>query len=120
MNSEQFRLIAAAGKGRDIAEFQGELSIFYETGYGGPPWCLTEDDVETRGRDALHILESGDHLTVYNADETVRWQGLIELRKLNPTDMGAAGFRDWMEMFLPSRRGGKRIGPFRGTLLRMV
>jgi hypothetical protein len=55
----------------------GLLEGFWETGTEGVLWALEEEPF--KGYDGLHILENGDELTVFNADGSVLWKGVIDL-----------------------------------------
>lgn len=55
---------------------KGILSGFWETGTEGVLWSLEEEPF--KGYEGLHILENGDHLTVYKPDGSVLWQGIID------------------------------------------
>ena len=55
----------------------GLLEGFWETGTEGVLWALEEEPF--KGYEGLHILENGDELTVFNADGSVLWKGVIDL-----------------------------------------
>jgi len=54
----------------------GVLYAYAETGSEGFHWSVHEDGKE--GYEGLHILRDGDELTVFNDDESVLWQGVID------------------------------------------
>ena len=57
----------------------GVLDWFFETGTEGVRWVVTTDYGEARRYHTnLHILRDGDQLTVYDADGSVRWRGVID------------------------------------------
>lgn len=55
---------------------EGVLEDYFETGTEGVIWSVFEDD--KKSYDGLHPIDSGDKLTIYNEDGTVRWVGRID------------------------------------------
>jgi hypothetical protein len=55
----------------------GRLEPFYETGTEGVIWAVYEDGKS--GYEGLHLMEDGDHLTVWNDEGVVIFQGKIDL-----------------------------------------
>lgn len=47
-----------------MAEIYGKPHAYFETGTEGVYWAVIEDNVS--GYEGLHILENGDHLTIYS------------------------------------------------------
>jgi hypothetical protein len=56
--------------------YKGILEGFFETGTEGTIWSLVQDDIE--GYDALVFLEEGDRIQIFNPDETLLYDGVIE------------------------------------------
>lgn len=54
---------------------KGYLFAFSETGTEGIWWAVQERD---KGYDGLHILEEGEHLTVFKENGEVFWEGVID------------------------------------------
>jgi hypothetical protein len=64
-------------KGRVI---EGKLYAFSEQGSEGTHWCLETDNKNAATHyDTLYIIEHGDRLVVFNEDDTLRWEGVIDL-----------------------------------------
>ena len=56
---------------------RGELEAFFETGTEGVYWAMI--DPALPGYDGLWSLEAGDRLRVIDTDDTVLWDGVIQL-----------------------------------------
>ena len=56
-------------------ELNGVVNWFFETGCEGVLWVFYEDG--KRGYDALHEIEDGDMLAVYNEDGSIAFEGKI-------------------------------------------
>jgi nicotinate-nucleotide adenylyltransferase len=101
--------------------FPGELCTWSEQGSEGESWVLQEPHPKF-AFDGFHLLRSGDHLTVYNEDGSIIWQGVINLeyktgwheyprnpphgqqavfgRWVHGNQRGFKNIEDWAEMFL--------------------
>lgn len=62
-------------KVKELRTFTGILDEFFETGCEGLMWVLKKDG--EKGYEALEFLEAGDHLTIYNEDGSVLFEGKI-------------------------------------------
>jgi hypothetical protein len=101
----------------------GELHPFFETGTEGVLWSIYEEGKESY--DALHVLEDGDHLTVFDPHGETIWTGVVQLeyeRRYRPYPQNPQygqqevfgfwvhGFQadiepeQWAEMFFDHRR----------------
>lgn len=60
---------------RDFKVHHGVLHGFWETGTEGVQWTLYDE--AKQGYEGLYCLEAGDHLTVYDHDNSVVWEGII-------------------------------------------
>ncbi|MDZ7726117.1 MAG: hypothetical protein U5L75_00870 [Candidatus Campbellbacteria bacterium] len=67
---------------------QGILYAHFETGTEGVLWALSEDNKS--GYDALHLIEEGDFLTIFNQDGQVIFSNWIV--KDTETGKRARGF----------------------------
>ena len=54
----------------------GVLEPYFETGTEGTVWSIFEDGKE--GYDGLHMIEEGDHLTIYGENNEVLFEGETE------------------------------------------
>lgn len=54
----------------------GELEDFFETGCEGLMWALHEHGKV--GYDGLHVINAGDHLTVFDESDEILFEGLID------------------------------------------
>ncbi|MEK7498938.1 MAG: hypothetical protein AAB611_03730 [Patescibacteria group bacterium] len=59
----------------EALELTGIVYGYFETGCEGIMWSFIEDG--KKGYDALHFIEDGDMLTVYNEDNSVAFEGEI-------------------------------------------
>ena len=116
---------------------EGFLTAYAETGTEGVHWALEEDPFWSH--QPLHVLKNGDHLTVYNDDGSVLWDGIIDLEyktgyqryPRNPEHGQQAvfnhwvhgnqcGFRleDWAAMFFAGQLSESKFPkPLRATLV---
>jgi hypothetical protein len=58
---------------------EGELFDFFETGCEGVIWMLEDDS--RHGREALEMVEEGDHLTIMDQVGIILWQGTIRCNR---------------------------------------
>src|SRR3989344_2536974 len=89
--------------------YKGTCIIFYETGYEGPPWAFMDErfmGIPEEGfpkgkwsQDGLHIVESGDQLTIYSPDnlEEVVWTGEVSLVGVESLNMDQ---QTWKRFFI--------------------
>ena len=103
----------------------GVCCVMWETGYEGPPWAF-QDSVfifppseewphEQWSYDGLHVLEDGDHLTIYakGTPRLIVWEGVIDLRaqeELAPMQHGIQRQR-WIHWFLNGHPATLVLGP---------
>lgn len=57
-------------------KIEGVLDDWFETGFEGSAWVILEDGVS--GMTRLHLIEKGDHLTVFAPNGEVVFEGIIE------------------------------------------
>ncbi len=109
-------------------KYLGTLFGWYEAGPEGVYWAFAED--EKIGEDAMHLIDEGDHLTVWNEDGKVAFVGDIVQNYLTgaipcPHDPGytqpfALGFwvywtqegwppDEWAALFLRQEFGKPRL-----------
>lgn len=55
----------------------GKLDPFFETGTEGVIWSFYEDG--KNGYDGLNSLKNGDALKVYSSDDSILWEGIVNL-----------------------------------------
>ena len=65
-----------------------------------PAWLVFQDAQHIRsdsdwGREGMHSLQDGDHLTIYASDGAVAWTGVMKTRRLGWFSKLYAGSRDW-------------------------
>lgn len=60
---------------KDKKGLKGIIEIFCETGTEGLIWSFYENG--KKGWDGFHLLEAGNHLTIYNKDSSIAFQGMI-------------------------------------------
>lgn len=110
-------------------ELTGLLDFFLETGYEGSPWAFQDSQFISPpepgfpngkwSHKGLHILEDGDHLTIYSKDNPQEevWSGVISLRQCRPFTQKGINKRTWTKWFfrgLPAKlilargQGGKK------------
>lgn len=53
----------------------GRTEVWNESGTEGNRWSVY--DKEVGGYEGLHVLENGDHLTVYDDDDSILFEGVI-------------------------------------------
>jgi antitoxin ChpS len=87
---------------------RGSLFFFSETGTEGGHWAFMKEG--TRSYEGMHLFGDGDHLKVFNADGSVRWEGVIQLQSYPPfqesadnrwihSDQVGVERQFWAEMF---------------------
>ncbi|MBI5421031.1 MAG: hypothetical protein HZA35_01825 [Parcubacteria group bacterium] len=59
----------------ESSEFNGTVRSFFETGCEGVMWVFIEDG--KHGYAAIHDIEDGDMLSIYNEDGSVAFEGKI-------------------------------------------
>lgn len=59
-----------------MTTFKGTLYGYFETGTEGTIWTLLRDGI--KGYEAIVDLKKGDHLKVYDTDDKVVFDGVIE------------------------------------------
>jgi len=71
---------------------KGRLHFYFETGTEGGFWAFEEDG--EKGYDALHILNDGDSLVIYDRlnPKEIMWQGVIELEHYPSFEIPVGGF----------------------------
>lgn len=57
---------------------EGRLEGFFETGTEGVVWMIYKDGYNPGNYNALESIEAGDHLTVFNEDGSIAWEGEID------------------------------------------
>lgn len=62
--------------GDNMPQYNGTLYGWFETGTEGVIWILLKNGEE--GYDAFCSIEEGDHITIFNEDDTVLYQGVIQ------------------------------------------
>jgi len=121
--------------------FKGELCTWGEQGSEGLSWVLQEPNPQSAW-DGFHMLQNGDHLTIYKEDGSIAWQGVINLehktgwqrypRNPDPrigqqsafgmwvhgNQRGFKNIEDWAEMFMVSdMKQGRYKAPLTGILI---
>ena len=109
----------------------GELEAFWETGTEGVYWSMIDPSMP--GYDGLWTLKDGDRLCVLAADDTMLWEGVIQLeyeRNWQPYDeedteygqQAVHGYwvhglqqdvdpQEWADMFFLRHRALLDLGP---------
>lgn len=68
--------------------YHGWVSDFWEQGMEGERWHLFQDAAHAQGREqgwrreGMLLLQSGDELTIFADDGSLRWQGVLLARRL--------------------------------------
>lgn len=62
--------------GKNMPQYNGTLYGWFETGTEGVIWILLKDGEE--GYDAFCSIDEGDRITVFNEDNTILYQGIID------------------------------------------
>ena len=60
----------------DVTKHEGDLFDWFETGLEGAVWALQEKDKQ--GYDGLKTVDCGDFLKIYNNNNELQWEGIIE------------------------------------------
>ena len=76
IGADEYRRNRRIHEGKLVTVHEGEIQ-YYWYDMEGPRWILKEPEFLSQ-REFL-ILHDGDHLTVYNPDGSIRWQGVIAL-----------------------------------------
>ena len=60
-----------------MEEYSGKLGWWFETGTEGVVWIFEIDGREELGYDSFKTIKEGDHLIVYEADDSIIFDGRI-------------------------------------------